>query len=432
VSLPPAQQWMTRRVQRLTVAVIVGILVVLLAQTFRQAYRVDGYDLTSYLLSAKALWQGDNPYTIATPYGYIYPLFLAFLLIPLTLVPYWLANLLWFGMSVSCLFAVCQMLLKMADEGTVPVLASGRRRLSPGTFNQASDGRYLLPAAVVFAVMFSPIQNNLLNGQVNLIVLFCCTMFLRSYVREKKVTSAAWLSAAIAIKLVPAILVVFLLVRKQFRVLLWTALFAILFCLLPTIVAGTNAFAFYRDYWDSFFLPSLLGHAPKGSPSTCAQFLSVSKIPIFFGLHRTLQYFLPAAGSAGWVRAIAQSVSLLAVLAVDLAGRRARPLHRDTWAFSGYLLGCLLLSPVSEIHHLVFAVPAVCLVGARTFFDRRWTTKTVLAFTGGFVLCFDVAAGLYDKMPFFFLSLAILLALVFLANRDSGAEFCGQSQLGRC
>jgi len=210
------------------------------------------------------------------------------------------------------------------------------------------------------------------------------------------------------------------------------ALFAVLFCLLPAIVAGTNAFAFYRDYWDSFFLPSLLGHAPEGSSSTCAQFLSVSKIPIFFGLHRTLQFFLPAAGSAAWVRAIAQSATLLVVLAVDLAGRRARPLHRDTWAFSGYLLGCLLLSPVSEIHHLVFAVPAVCLVGARTFFDRRWTTKTVLTCTGGFVLCFDGAAGLYDKMPFFFLSLVILLALVFLANRDCGGEIGEQSELVRC
>ena len=88
-----------------------------------------------------------------------------------------------------------------------------------------------------------------------------------------------------------------------------------------------------------------------------------------------------------------------------------------------------MLSPVSEIHHLVFAVPAVCLVGAKTFFDRRWTTKTVLVFVGCFVLCFDVAAGVYDRMPFFFVSLVILLFLVFLANRDSGRDSCGQSEL---
>jgi hypothetical protein len=389
VRMDCAQPYVVRLRHALTLALIAGALLVLLLQTYRQAYRPEGYDFTSYLLSAKALWAGSDPYKTGTTFEYIYPLFLAFVLIPLSMVPYWLANLIWFALSVSSLLCVCQSLPKLAK------FESGAK----------SDGRYLWPAAIVLAVLFSPIQNNLLNGQVNLIVLFCCTMFLRSYAREKGIAAAAWLGAAIAIKIVPGILVVFLLVRGRFRVVAWTAFFAALFCLLPAVVAGKNIVGFYEHYWNWFFWPSALGRVPPNG--------------MFFSLRGTLQYLLPGTGMNAWLRVTAQVVSLSALVAIDLAGRKSPPPQRDAWAFSTYLLGCLLLSPTAEIHHLVFAVPAVCLIAAKMLFDRRWPTKTVIALAACFVLCFDAIANLRVATPFFFVSLVILLVIVFLAITDS-------------
>jgi alpha-1,2-mannosyltransferase len=384
-----AQPWLARLRHVLILTLIAGALLVLLLQTLRQAYRPQGYDFTSYLLSAKALWEGGNPYKTGTTFEYIYPLFLAFVLIPLSMVPYWLANLLWFALSVSSLLFVCQALPKLAEF----------------EMGATSDGRWLWPAAIVLAVLFSPIQNNLLNGQVNLIVLFCCTMFLRSCARERSAVAAAWLGAAIAIKIVPGILVVFLLVRGRFRIVAWTACFAAFFCLLPAVVAGKNIVGFYEHYWNWFFWPSALGRVPPNG--------------MFFSLRGTLQYLLPGVGATAWLRTIAQVVSLSALVAIDLAGRKSPPPQRDVWAFSTYLLGCLLLSPTAEIHHLVFAVPAVCLIAAKMLFGRRWPTKTVVALAACFVLCFDVMARLYVTTPLFFVSLVVLLVLVFLAIADS-------------
>ena len=52
-----------------------------------RALRPGGIDLTSYLLSAQALSHGASPYRLPTPFPYLYPPTLAFLLIPLTAVP---------------------------------------------------------------------------------------------------------------------------------------------------------------------------------------------------------------------------------------------------------------------------------------------------------------------------------------------------------
>jgi len=219
---------MNRQKEYWALALIAVVLLVLLFQTLRKAYRVDGYDLTSYLLSAQALLDGRNPYTVDTPYPYIYPLFLAFIIVPLTMAPYWVANVTWFILSVTGLLVSCTVLIKAAHSET-----------------KAHLGWHLaIPGFLIFLVAFSPIQNNLLNGQVDLIVLTCCIMFFNSFTRNRATVGAVWLAAAIALKLLPAVLLGFLLVRRKFRFALFTVTFAIVFCLLPGLFAGENLLGF--------------------------------------------------------------------------------------------------------------------------------------------------------------------------------------------
>jgi alpha-1,2-mannosyltransferase len=319
---------------------------------------------------------------------YLYPLFLAFALIPLTAIPYWLANFLWFGLSLASLVLGCLLLLDMAENEK----------------HAATGWQLAVPGCAIFVLLFSPIQNNLLNGQVNLIVMLCCVLFIRYFSQKRPILSAVWLGAAIAIKLTPAFLLLFVLVRREYRVLLWTVLFTIFFCLLPGIVVGRSLVTFYKGYWDNFLLPSLMGIGPK---------------TMFFGLRGTIEYFIPAIGSSTWTRGLSLLTTIAVVLAVDIRGRRLPPAQRDAWTFCAYMLGCLLISPAAEVHHLVFAIPAAFLLGMKAFFDRRWATKTVLLWMGCFVVCFDLGAKMYGDTPLYFVSLVILMILVFLAIRPS-------------
>ena len=379
---------MNRKKQYWAPALIAVVFIVLLFQTLRKAYRADGYDLTSYLLSARALLNGSNPYTVETPFPYLYPLFLAFIIVPLAMAPYWVANVAWFILSVTGLLASCAVLIKAAHSET-----------------KAHVGWHLaIPGFLIFLVAFSPIQNTLLNGQVNLIVLACCIMFFNSFTRKRATVGAVWLAAAIALKLLPAILLGFLLVRRKFRFALLAVAFAILFCLLPGLLAGKNLLAYYATYLNSFLLRGLA--AVGGGEATG------------FNLQSVLAYFLPWSGQSAWVRLVSLLVSAMLVLAVDLAVIRSPHAQRHVWGFCAYLIGFLLLSPMGETHHLVFAIPAIVLVGMKAAFDGYWMTTGVKSVMVCFAVSFVLLPKVPDAKPFYFVSLSMLIILLLLATRE--------------
>src|SRR4051794_37506156 len=80
---------------------------VLFAQTWTRVQRPSGIDLTSYLLSADALRHGGSPYLLPTPFPYLYPVTLAFLLILLTFLPVLVTLLVWFALnSVAAVWSI--------------------------------------------------------------------------------------------------------------------------------------------------------------------------------------------------------------------------------------------------------------------------------------------------------------------------------------
>jgi alpha-1,2-mannosyltransferase len=381
--------WQAARIQVWAACFVAGLLGVLVVQGFRMAYRVEGNDFTSYLLAARALWAGDNPYQVAMPFPYLYPLFLAFVLIPLTFVPYWLASTAWIFLSVAGLGASCAWLQQVASHECGTTL-----------------GRHLaFPALVVLLAFYLPVESNMIQGQVNLFVLFCCVMFFCFFAQNRPAWAGGWLAAAIAVKVLPAVLLVFLVVRGRYRTVLWTLLFTALFCAIPVIVAGTSVVAYYRSYWDAFVLPSMAGVR--------------TNTPTHFSLQGSLAGILPTL-PAIWLK-IACGLGVMAgLLAVEVAAARSGRARKDIWPFCAYLVACLLLSPMVEMHHFVLAIPAVYLLGIKAFFDRPWTTRGVILCIVAFVACFDVVARVDPTMLCYFLSLAILLLLLVLAAATKG------------
>src|SRR3954468_3733277 len=90
-----------RRKDRLAwVAAAIVLTGVLLVQAETKALRAIGNDFTAYLDAARALAHGHNPYLASERFPYSYPLTLAWLLIPLSYFPVWLAAGAGFAMSV--------------------------------------------------------------------------------------------------------------------------------------------------------------------------------------------------------------------------------------------------------------------------------------------------------------------------------------------
>jgi len=179
-------------IQRISISISILIVLILFTQMLVRALRGDYNDFTSYLLSADALLKGNNPYETSISFHYIYPLFPAFLLIPFLLTPIWFANIIWFLLNVIFLIYSYLLITKCcADKQLSYYYKLG------------------LPFVLLLIILLNVVQNNFLNGQVNIIVLLLCLIFFHYWEKGESIIAALFLAVAISIKLVPLIFYIF-------------------------------------------------------------------------------------------------------------------------------------------------------------------------------------------------------------------------------
>jgi Glycosyltransferase family 87 len=292
--------------------------VVLAVQTLNRARRPDGIDFTSYLMSAQALWEGRSPYGLDTPWPYVYPMLLAFLLIPLVALPYAAAALAWFAASLA---ALCGILSKTTDRSALPVTAT-------------------------LAASFAIIQSTLLNGQVNFLVVLCSVLAVCAARDGRDVTAGAWLGAGIALKLMPAVLAMYFLVRGRWRAVVATAVASLVFSFGPAVLLGPHGWDVCVEYVRGYVLPML-----GGSPLHRDDPLVYSVAGIAHGVLGT--------SAPAWINAVAAVLVIGAATALDVFWWRPR--EQDLAAGAGYMIAVVLVSSKSELHHLAFIIPAIAL-----------------------------------------------------------------------
>jgi len=307
------------------------------AQAWTRAMRASGNDLTTYLAAARAFWDGLNPYLVNAPFPFIYPLFLCVAIWPFALLPYGVAVGAWYLLAVLAL-----------ASATAPLRTLARA---------VPDSRQWLVATAIVALAFADVlQNNLVNGQVNPVVLALCVAFAWLHARGRRLAAGAALGAAIAIKITPAILLLYLVKRQDWRTVAWTV-GAMLACgvVLPYLVAGPSIWNEYYHYAQTFLTDRLVDSAEIVSHRRA------------FGLVEVVRQLTGSALAADiWIAAAVVAVALWFVDRVDRA-------H----AFALYLAASLLISPMSEVHHLIYLWPALVLLTGEAL-DGRLTARSTI------------------------------------------------------
>ena len=341
------------------VALLAALAVIWCGQTIRKAERSTGNDLVGYLAASQALYAQQDPYHLADRFPYIYPLFLATVIRPLASLPVRAASVAWFVLQWACLIYV----LRAAR------LRFGRREVTG-------------PAAILIlvAIFGDVLQIEFLNGQVNLIVL-CLIVASVALAEARPSIAPALLGAAIAIKLTPALLLVYWAVRRRFAFVAQAFASAIAFILLPWIVVRGRLWPMYGDYLHNFILARTQSVDPHGRE-------------IFFSVYGVIGWLTGSAPGRAVVVASALAV-VGGLVAWQLHVRRATcdvrraDVRRADVAWV-YLAATPLLSPMSEVHHLTAALPLASISGAALVpfaallwigrFDRRgpWYFLAVL------------------------------------------------------
>ncbi|MFQ5654282.1 MAG: glycosyltransferase family 87 protein, partial [Planctomycetota bacterium] len=363
-----------------------GLLIAALAAHYG-AKALHGHDFAAYHAASRALLSGEGIYEVASAEGrpYSYPPALAVLLIPLALLPESAAAVLWVLLSLAFLL------------GALHLCA----RLVGGTLARA-DRRVAMLALLAVA---RPIDSELANGQVNLLVLLCIALFAWLRMGERKSLSGAALGLATALKATPALLLVYLLLKRDWRAL-GAAIASLAFFLvaLPAIPLGLHGALETNRIWvERYALPNLgvEGDAEEGpsgggeaaqngaEPARSVPRPHVAGHSLRAVVHRTFTWTVASTHSrepvfanlVRWSPATAEwiyrALALLVVFGVAVTCRHAAPhsSSRSRWSLelSLFLTTMLLVSPISRKAHFVILLLPFAFVAARILRegDRR-------------------------------------------------------------
>lgn len=380
------------KTQKFLPILVLLVNILFLIQSFKKAYRDIGYDFTSYLLSSEAFLTGENPYLTETLFPFIYPLFLCIPLIPLTFVPYWLAVFIWFAANLIALFFSAKILLRIYQPSF-------------------SLSRVMIFFCLSYILLYGIISSNFSNGQVNMIVLFLCGLFIYYHLKSEKFLASIFLAAAVVAKLTPAVFFIYLLVKGDYKTIFLSILNCIVLAvLLPMLFVGTKVFEFYDFYLQPFLVSRLsTGEGYHGG-------VSFALLPVVASLLPAVPKFISLFISA--------ILSLAPILLAQWKINKS-PAHtniQELLFFSLYMLSILLISPMSETPHLINMYPAVLVVLCSLVLDPTGRFK-ISALTAGILFLLLTFGKLIS--PGFLLAIAVcylfLLWRTILLRREDYA-----------
>lgn len=362
------------------IAFIAIVSVILLIQSYGKAYRDSGYDFTSYIYASRLLSENQNPYdpasTVASQtdypkpsFPYIYPLTLAFLMIPLSFIPYYLAISIWFFAGLFSLLSTIYLLSKRERNET----AENRKRTDLSILS-----------ALAILLLFNIVQNNFLNGQLNFIILFLSVLSYEYGSRGQKFKAAFVLALAVSLKLTPVIFLVYFLLKKEYRLFVYSTAMIPLLLLLPYLLVGSDIISLYSYYANSFLL----------QPGENLNFL----LSFFSNIYERIAVIIA-------MLLILTSISFL------YGKNRSRLIQNNV--FSIYCLFLLLFTPKLQTHTLIFILPAVTiyLMQVTDSFKELKKLPSILAAFSLVVFYLSRSVDIFNLVYLTIFSLAISLVL---------------------
>lgn len=340
-------------------------LVVGLASTFRQVGATDfPVDMVIYREGVWALLGGREVYSVPMMAGdtalpFIYPPFGALALAPFShpALSHDLAGdamlVLSNGLLLLCLYLVLRAVIPAAFSSWVPPLSA----LSWGA-----------------ALGFEPVELN--NGFAQINVIIMALVVLDLVPRRRRLPQGWLIGLAIAIKITPAAMLLFFLLRREIRPILAAAFSA---------VAATGLGALVR--WDStveYFGTVLLGMGSGADFGVDPTYTSNSSLQAM--LTRWAPTETWATQHHGLLTALWAISALLVILAGSWVMLRLCTAQRPTEAWLVGSLIMLLISPVSWSHHWVWLALILPVAAWHLYASplrQRWFLGTV---TGGWTL----------------------------------------------
>jgi hypothetical protein len=319
---------------------------------------------TDFQVYARAAWAarvGEDPYQVTDNNGwhYIYPPAFAVVMTPLAdpypylpregYLPFALSVAIWYLIGLGCVAYT----VRVFAAAVLPDAARGSRR-------------WWYARLVPVYVCAGGIALTISRGQVSTVVVALVAAGFAAAVRNRRLASGAWLGAAAVLKVIPVLLVLFPIVRRDWRgVAGGVAAAVVLLGVLPAAVWGVDGMiAANRRVATMVLAPAVAA----GEDRTLVLELTGAKSTHSQSVQGAVHYWLyadhaarpdEADAIAKWAHLVTGVLMLGATLLA--ARRRLTPDPADQLIFLGCLcVLMLLLTPVSHLHYYALVLPLAC------------------------------------------------------------------------
>ena len=341
-------------------------------EILRSLDRLDGVVFLGYVQVGEAVLQHKDPYGYGLTLINTWPPFFQFVSGALALLSRWSllgALLLWQAVGVAAIWGTLKLCAKLflPDGDTL-------------TF-WPRDGRLSLVSLGVLiplVMMLRLFQEHVQHTQINVPMLFLSLLAFDLFRRGNWVWGGWWLALAVSIKALPILLVLYLVYKRQWRAVAWTAAFlVVLNAVLPAAVFGPGHALADVQRWRAISTRALLDPTPTAFNQSLLA--ALKRLLTTAGSARDPMHYAIAAWSTASVVRLFEALALIAAGALAWAWRR-NPLdlrHPTAMAELAVGLGAMIIvDPLAWKAHYVTLIAAYFLVfrelRQRPRGDRRW------------------------------------------------------------
>jgi hypothetical protein len=363
---------LTRRQRHGLVALCLAFLLLGLLTEMRSAFLSRHMtDLQVYLRAAWAVRTGHDFYAVTddNEWHYHYTPLFAILLVPFAdapageppltaAVPFAVTVALWYGFSLACLV--------LAVHGLAGAIEENWARAGRPTYPRGCRQWWALRVLPILACL-PPIAGTLARGQVNLLLLLLLCGMAAAALRGRRGLAGLWLAGAICLKVIPVLLLVYPLWRRDWRWLVGCAAGLVIgLGLIPAAVLGPQrTLDCYREWTDVLARPGLGTGDDHSRDKELIEVTSTDSQSFLAIWHNTLHLdrtsrfaefrtAAPATRLAHWLTG-----GVLTLLTLLALGRREPADRESLLGIGALLLLMILISPVCHLHYFCLALPLV-------------------------------------------------------------------------
>ncbi|HXB11250.1 MAG TPA: glycosyltransferase family 87 protein, partial [Bacteroidia bacterium] len=197
-------------------------------------------DFFIYISASKDLFLGKDIYiqTYGDGYHYYYSVLFAILIFPLSFLPIVAAQYIWLFFNAILMWRIVMILGRYFKLSALPI----------------KEQWIFFVLCCLFSAKLT--LANIYCHQVTILILFLTLEGLECILLSKKIKGAFLIALGINIKLLPVVLIPYLLYRKEFRAVLFIIVAYVLMLVLPLLIIGINRNNFLLGQWWSLINPA--------------------------------------------------------------------------------------------------------------------------------------------------------------------------------